>query len=80
MNIKGQGHSLTFVQGHSDLKFSNFFSLETPSPVEAKFHVEPPWNGGMKVSTIGLCHMTKIATMSIYSKNLYKSSSLEPKC
>ena len=27
MNIKGQGHSLTLVQGHSDSVFSNFFSF-----------------------------------------------------
>ena len=26
MNIKGQGHSLTFVECHSDSIFSNFFS------------------------------------------------------
>ena len=65
-NIKGQGYSLTFVEGHSDSTFSNFFSLETPMPIEAKFHVEPPWDGGMTVSTIGLCHMTKMATMSIW--------------
>ena len=45
MNIKGQGHSLTLVQGHSDSTFSNFFSLETTRPIEAKFHVEPPWDG-----------------------------------
>ena len=70
MNIKGQGHSLIFVQGHSDLSFSNFFSLETPRLIEAKFHVQPPWDGGMKVSTIGLCHRTKMAAMSIYGKNL----------
>ena len=53
MHIKGQSHSLTLVQGHSDSTFSNFFSLETPRPIEAKFHVEPPLNGGMKVSTVG---------------------------
>ena len=45
MNIKGQGHSLTFIQGHSDSTFSNFFSLETIGPIEAKFYVEPPWDG-----------------------------------
>ena len=39
-------------------------------PIEAKFHVKPPWDRGIKVSTIGLCHMTKMATMSIYGKNL----------
>ena len=26
MTTQGQGHSLTFVQGHSELTFSNFFS------------------------------------------------------
>ena len=69
-NIKDQGHSLTFIQGHPDTTFSNFCSLETPMPNEAKFYVEPSWDGGMKVSIIGLCHMTKMATMSIYGKNL----------
>ena len=69
-NIKGQDPSLTFDQGHTDSTFSNFFYLETPMPIEAKFHVEPPWDGGLKMSTIGLCHMTKMATMSIYGKNL----------
>ena len=41
MNIKGQGNSLTLVQGHSDSTFANIFSLEKASPIEAKFHVEP---------------------------------------
>ena len=42
MNIKGQDHSLTFVQDNSDSTLSNFFSLEIAGPIEAKFHVEPP--------------------------------------
>ena len=42
MNIKGQGHPLTLVQGHLDSIFSNFFSLETSGLIEAKFYVEPP--------------------------------------
>ena len=70
MNINGQGHSLTLVQGHSDSTFSNFFFLETARLIEAKFHVGPPWDGSMEVSTNGLCHMTKMATMPIYGKNL----------
>ena len=37
-----QGHPLTFIQGNSDSTFSNFFSLETARPIEAKFHAEPP--------------------------------------
>ena len=50
--------------------FSNFFSLETSRLIEAKFHVEPPCDGGMKVNTNGLCHMTKMAAMFIYDKNI----------
>ena len=70
MNIKGQGHSLTLVQGHSDSTFSNVFFLETAGPVEAKFHVVPPWNGGMKDCSNVHGHITSMAAMSIYGKNL----------
>ena len=28
MNIKGQGHSFTLIQGHSDSTFENFFSYK----------------------------------------------------
>ena len=35
MNIKGQGHLLTLIQGHSDSTFSNFLFLETAWPIEA---------------------------------------------
>ena len=79
MNIKGQGHSLTLVQGHSDLTFSDFFFLETAWPIEAKFYLEPPWDMGMIVCSNGPGHMTNISAMPIYGKNLKKSSSLEPK-
>ena len=58
MNIKGQCHSLTLVQ-ISESVFFNFFSSVTTRPIEAKFHVEPPWNGGTKASSNGLGHMTK---------------------
>ena len=75
MNIKGQGHSLTLVQGHWDSTFSNFFFLET----EAKIHVEPPWDGRTKVCWNGPGHMTNVAAMPIYGKNLKKFSSVEPK-
>ena len=59
--------------------FSNIFSSETTGPIEAKFHMEPPWEGGMKFCSNLLGHMTKMAAMPIYGKNLKKSSSLEPK-
>ena len=73
MNIKG--HSLTLVQGHSDSTFSNFFSLETARPIEAKFQMEPPWDLGTKVYTNGPGHMTSVAAMPIYGTNLKKKSS-----
>ena len=59
--------------------FSNIFSSETTGPIEAKFHMEPPWDGGTKVCSNGPGHMTKMAAMPIYGKNLKKSSSPEPK-
>ena len=58
--------------------FSNIFSSETAWPIKAKFYVEPPWEGGTKVCINGLGHMTKMAAMPIYGKNLKKSSSPEP--
>ena len=35
--------------------------------MEAKFHMEPPWDRGTKVCSNGLGHMTKMAIMPIYS-------------
>ena len=58
--------------------FSNIFSSETAWPIKAKFYVEPPWEGGTIVYINGLGHMTKMAAMPIYGKNLKKSSSPEP--
>ena len=58
--------------------FSNIFS-ETNRPIEAKFHVGFPWDGGRKVCLNGAGHMIKMAAMPIYGKNLKKFSSPEPK-
>ena len=58
--------------------FSNVFSSETARPIKAKIFVEPPWEGGTKVYINSPGHMTKMAAMSIYGKNLKKSSSPEP--
>ena len=69
MNIKGQGHSVTLVQGQSDSTFVNFFSLETAKPIEAGFHVEPPWDRGMKICSNGPGRMTNMAAMPINGKN-----------
>ena len=52
--------------------FSNIFSSETTGPIEAKFHMQPSWDGGMKVCSNGPGHMTKMAAMPIYGKNLKK--------
>ena len=59
--------------------FSNIFSSETTGPIEAKFHMERPWDGGTKVCSNSPGHMTKMSAMPIYGKNLKKSSSPEPK-
>ena len=57
---------------------SNVFFSETVWPNKAKFYVESPWKGGSKVYINGPGHMTKMAVMPIYGKNLRKSSSPEP--
>ena len=41
--------------------------------MKAKFHVEPPWDEGMKDSSNGPGHVTNMAAMPIYGKNLKKS-------
>ena len=57
----------------------NIFSSETTGPIKVKFHMELLWDGGTKVCSNVPGHMTEMATMPIYGKNLKKSSSLEPK-
>ena len=49
--------------------FSNI-SSETNEPIEAKFHMKPPWDGETKVCSNGPGHMTQMATMPIYGKHL----------
>ena len=70
MHIQGQGHSLTLVQGHSDSTFHLFFSLETAKPIEAKFHLYPPWDEATKACSNGPGHMTNMAALPIYGKNI----------
>ena len=57
--------------------FSNI-SSETAWPIKANFLVEPPREEGRKVYINVSVHMTKMAAMPIYGKNLKKSSSPEP--
>ena len=49
--------------------FSNI-SSETTGPIEAKFHMKPSLDGGTKICSNGPGHMTKVAHMPIYGKNL----------
>ena len=51
--------------------FSNI-SSETTGPIKVKFHIDAPWNRGTEVYSTGPGHMTKIAAMPIYGKNLKK--------
>ena len=51
--------------------FSKIFS-KTAGPIKAKFHMEPQWDGGTKVCSRGLGHMTKVAATPIYGKNTLK--------
>ena len=73
MNLYEYQRSMSFIDlGPRSLRFatySNFFSLETAKPIEAKFYVEPPWDRGMKVCSNGHGHMTNMAAMPIYCKN-----------
>ena len=67
MNIKGQSHSVTLIQGHSYSTFANIFSLETAGPIEAKFHMEPSWDGEQKFVQM-VQGTTSMAAMPIYDK------------
>ena len=51
-------------------KHSLNISSEATGPIEAKFHMESPWDVGTKVCSNGPGHMTKMAAMPRYSKNL----------
>ena len=50
--------------------FSNISSSVSTGQIEAKFNVEPSWDRGMKFYSNRLGHMTKLAAMPIYGKNI----------
>ena len=57
------------------LRFNIFklLFLKNTRPIEGIFHVEPSWDGRLKVSINGLGHMTKMAAaMPIYAKKYFK--------
>ena len=73
MNHYEYHKSRTFIDLHlRSLRFNifKFLFLKNPKQIEAKFHIQPPWDRGMKASTTGLCHMTITAAISIYGENL----------
>ena len=57
---------------------SNDFSSETTGPIATKFHIQPSRPLGKKSCSNRLGHMTSMADMLIYGKNLKKFSSPEP--
>ena len=47
------------------LFFSNIFFSETAVSINAKFHVESQWEGGMKICINGPGHITKMVATPI---------------
>ena len=75
MNLYEYQRSRSFTDpGPRSLRFKIFkiLFLETAGPIKAKFHVEPPWDLGTKVYTNGPGHMTNMAVMLSYGKDLKK--------
>ena len=58
--------------------FSKGFFHETTGTISFKFYMQPPSIRGTIVYIFRLGHMTKVAAMPIYGKNIKKSSSPEP--
>ena len=59
MSTKDQGYSLTLVQISQIQYFLNVFSSTTIRLVEAKFRMEPPWDGGTNACSNDPGHMTQ---------------------
>ena len=72
MNAWGQGHLLTFANGQFGwiYMYLKSFFLETTRLMKLIFHMKTMWDERMKFSSKGLGHMTKVAAMPIYGKNL----------
>ena len=79
MSTKGQGHSLTLVKGLSDFKIKTCFSQKQLGNLEPKLIIMKAYGrNGMKIYTNDMGHMTNMAAMPIYGKNLKKSFFPEP--
>ena len=53
--------------------FSKDFSSETIGPISIKFDMQPLDRGGKKICIFRPGHLTKMAAMPIYGKNLKKN-------
>ena len=78
MSIKGLGPFLTLDKGYSDFKVKTCFFAEIVERFETKAHMKAYGRMGMKIYTNELGHMTNMAAMPIYGKNLKKFSTPEP--
>ena len=67
---KGQGHLLTIAKGHNTATFSKAFFSETTGPIATKVYMQPPGIVCNNEDTFSPGHMTKMASMPIYGKNL----------
>ena len=76
MNIKGQGHSLTLEEGHSDQHFQTSFPEKLLDWLKPNFMWILPCDGGTKICSNGPGHMTMMAAMPTYGKDIKNSSSL----
>ena len=77
MSVKSQGHSLTLVKGYSDFKVKTCFSQKQLGDLQTKAHMKAEGRMGMKIYTNELGHMTNMATMPMYGKNIKKITSPE---
>ena len=68
LEYQRSGSLIDLNQNLPDSIFLNFFSSIATRPIEIKFHMEPPWDGGTKACSNGPGHMTKLADMPIYDK------------
>ena len=70
MSIKSQGHSLTLVKDHLDFKVKTCFSQKQFCDLEPKFNesLREIGNENLYINVLG--HMTNMAAMPIYGKNL----------
>ena len=78
MNLYEYQRSRSFIDlGPRSHRFNILkpFSLETAEPIEAKFHVKPSWDGGMKIYSNDHGHMINMAAIPIYGKGLKKTFS-----